>query len=190
MHIHCRSRRLAQKLQYWSAAPEKMKQLPWLVWLGFALLPGKGSSHIRLCEDIEIIPTCNAHIQHFVNQVCTLPSLISTPSLNPAHPTAVDLFLAHFLFSRVHQPLGLVLALTVAWTMFFIPLALHRIPQDAGWQNPISMMGLLIGFWFTSVIYLTKILPNILLWSGRRGEGAAGRLRVARIVCVLAQVRK
>ncbi len=39
-----RSKRLAQKLYYWSTAPERMKQLPWFVWLAFAVLPGKVSS--------------------------------------------------------------------------------------------------------------------------------------------------
>ncbi len=75
---------------------------------------------------------------------------------------AIDLVLAFSLFSYFRQPMGLLMALTVAWTMFFIPLSFHRIPHDAGWQNPTSMTGLVIGFFFTTVIYLVKILPNIL----------------------------
>ena len=84
----------------------------------------------------------------------------------PVISVALDLLLALYLFSHVHQPVGLLLVLAVAWTLFFLPLAFHRIPHDAGWQNPTSMMGLVIGFSYTSLCYIVKIMPNILY---RRG---------------------
>ena len=78
--------------------------------------------------------------------------------------SAIALLLALLFLSYLVQPVGLLLALVVAWGLFFLPLSFHRIPHVSGWQNPTSMAGLVIGFSFTSLCYVSTVVPNILIY--------------------------
>ncbi|XP_064394106.1 uncharacterized protein LOC135341468 [Halichondria panicea] len=74
----------------------------------------------------------------------------------------VTLLLALVAFTHIHQPVGLVVALTIAVLGFFLPLTLHRIPHPVGWPNPLLLGALVVGVALTCLLYLLRIF--FVLW--------------------------
>ncbi len=72
------------------------------------------------------------------------------------------MFLALLAFTHLHQPVGLVVALTIAVPGFFFPISLHRIPHPAGWPNPIMLGALVAGVALSFLLYFLRIFFDIL----------------------------
>ena len=72
------------------------------------------------------------------------------------------MLLALVAFTHIHQPVGLVVALTIAVLGFFLPLTLHRIPHPVGWPNPLLLGALVVGVALTCLLYLLRIFFDIL----------------------------
>ena len=88
--------------------------------------------------------------------------LLHTHTHTHTHP-GLALLIALYFFSHVKQPVGFVLALFMAVLGLFLPITLHRIPHDAGWENPTMMGALVLGVAHTTLCYIIAIWPNILL---------------------------
>ena len=77
---------------------------------------------------------------------------------------AITIFIAILVTCHVFQPVGFMLAIIIAFLGFFLPMGRHRIPHEAGWQNPVMLGGLIMGVSNTAICYFIAILPHILIY--------------------------
>lgn len=80
-----------------------------------------------------------------------------------ASPVAITMFIAILVTCHVFQPIGFMLAIIIAFLGFFMPMTRHRIPHEAGWQNPVMLGGLIMGVCNTVICYSFAIWPHILV---------------------------
>ena len=102
------------------------------------------------------------YFSHTIDSSMYLSPLFLSLSLSLL--TATTMFIAILVTCHVFQPIGFMLAIIIAFLGFFLPMGRHRIPHEAGWQNPVMLGGLIMGVSNTVICYFFAIWPHILMY--------------------------